>query len=286
MTGNRDGNDPHLTASTDRRLVAADWYDHRGFDAVTVRAARAWYAQFLPDRGTILDVGCGRGEFLDVAAAAGMETHGVDQDAAMLAQAMAHHVIEAEALDHMQATPDVYNVVSALHVIEHFDVEDGAALVRLSGDRLMPGGVLIVATPNPGSLPTIAHEFWSDPTHVRPYDVDLLEFLCRRAGLEVQASGVNPTSARGLPVDLDDLELTDGVSKAGDSQAAEGALTRWLGGRIAQTRYAEDMESAVHGVNKELRHTRDELRRVAAILRRALEVVYEPSEIYVVARRQ
>lgn len=265
--------------------MAADWYSFRDFDPQMVRAARAWYARFLPSAGRILDVGCGRGEFLDVAADAGLETLGVDLDAAMLAHAGAHQVVEAEALDYLQSTPETFDVVSALHVIEHFSVDEGAALVRLGQSRLVPGGSLIVATPNPGSLPTIAHEFWKDPTHVRPYDVELLEFLCRDAGLEVQASGVNPTSARGLPVTLDDLDITDDPSPERGAPPDEDRVTRWMGGRVARTRYAADFEAALHEVSAQLRHTRDELTRVAAILRRALEVAYEPSEIFVVARR-
>jgi len=265
--------------------MAADWYAFREFDAQVVRDARAWYARFLPSAGRILDVGCGRGEFLDVAADAGLETHGVDLDPAMLAHAGAHQTVEAEALDYLQSTPETFDVVSALHVIEHLPVDQGAALVRLGGGRLVPGGSLIVATPNPGSLPTIAHEFWKDPTHVRPYDVELLEFLCRDAGLDVQASGVNPTSARGLPVTLDDLDITDDPSPKGCVPPDEDRLTRWMGGRVARTRYAADLEAALHQVSAQLRHTRDELTQLAAIARRALEVAYEPSEIFVVARR-
>ena len=265
--------------------MAADWYAFRDFDLEMVRDARAWYARFLPSAGRILDVGCGRGEFLDVAADAGLETHGVDLDPAMLAHAGAHRIVEAEALDYLQSTPETFDVVSALHVIEHFPVGEGAALVRLGGSRLAPGGSLIVATPNPGSLPTIAHEFWKDPTHVRPYDVELLEFLCRDAGLDVQASGVNPASARGLPVTLDDLDITDDSSPERSAPPDEDRVTRWMGGRVARSRYAADLEAALHEVSAQLRHTRDELAQVAAIVRRALEVAYEPSEVFVVARK-
>ncbi len=265
--------------------MAADWYAFRDFDLEMVRDARAWYAQFLPSAGRILDVGCGRGEFLDVAADAGLETHGVDLDAAMLAHAGAHRVVEAEALDFLQSTPEKFDVVGALHVIEHFPVAEGAALVRLGASRLVPGGSLIIATPNPGSLPTIAHEFWKDPTHVRPYDVELLEFLCRDAGLVVHASGVNPASARGLPVTLDDLDITDDLSPERRALPDEDRVTRWMGGRVARSRYAADLEAALHEVSTQLRHTRDELTQVAAIVRRALEVAYEPSEVFVVARK-
>ena len=264
--------------------MSADWYAFRGFDEQTVKSARAWYTRFLPAEGRILDVGCGRGEFLDLASEAGLETYGVDQDHAVLECVSRHTVVGAEALDYLQSTSETFCVITALHVIEHLEVEDGDALVRLCGARLEPGGTLILATPNPGSLPTISHEFWSDPTHVRPYEVDLLEFLCHRAGLDVQESGVNPISAQGLPVDLDDLHIEDTGPRLGALSVPGGALERWLSGQVARSRYAAELESAIHSLNMELRHTRDELTRVAAILRRVLEVAYEPSEVYVVAR--
>src|SRR5438093_915736 len=60
----------------------------------------------------------------------------------------------------------------------------------LAGVRrcLLPGGRFVAATPNPACYPVLTHDFWRDPTHVRFYDVPLLEFLCRQAGLEVEDS--------------------------------------------------------------------------------------------------
>ena len=51
--------------------MGADWYAQRGFEPETVRRARAWYLRFIPEAGDLLDVGCGRGEFLAAAAEAG-----------------------------------------------------------------------------------------------------------------------------------------------------------------------------------------------------------------------
>ena len=266
--------------------MGATWYEFRGFSPDTVRAARAWYTRFLPASGRLLDIGCGRGEFLDVAAEAGLEVEGVDQDPAMLEHASRHPVHEGDALDFLQSTPCSYDVISALHVVEHLSVDEVAALIRLAACQLGPGGTLLLATPNPGSLPTLAHEFWRDPTHVRPYDVELLGFLCHEAGLEVEASGLNPESPRGLPVELDDLTLHRPV-QAGHTPDAirKGALARWLGGQVAASPYARDLEAAIHRLAAELEHTRDELTRVSGVLRRFLEVAYEPSEVYVVAKK-
>ena len=265
--------------------MGADWYAQRGFAPETVRRARAWYLRFMPEPGDLLDIGCGRGEFLGAAAEAGHRVLGLDHDRGMLAAAGDLPVREGDALDFLQSTPDRYDAITAFHVIEHLPVRAAAALVRLAADRLRPNGRLIIATPNPGSLPTIAHEFWRDPTHVRPYDRELIEFLTIDSGLETVSAGVNPESERGLPVDLADLDLTP-PTRPGDAPAqAESRASRWVGARLSQSSYGRDLERAIHEVSDGLLHTRQELTRVAGVLRRFLEVAYEPSELYVVGRR-
>ena len=265
--------------------MGAEWYAQRGFTAETVRRARAWYLQFTPQAGDLLDVGCGRGEFLEAAAEAGHKVLGIDHDPEMLEQARDLPVRQGDILDFLQSTPHRYDAITAFHVIEHLAVREAEALIRLAADRLRPGGRLIVATPNPGSLPTIAHEFWRDPTHVRPYDLELIEFFTNGAGLTTVAAGLNPESERGLPVDLDDLGLSPPTPEAGAPGPADSPASRWIAARLADSAYGQDLERAIHEVSDGLTHTRDELARVAGVLRRFLEVAYEPSELYVVAQR-
>lgn len=264
--------------------MGADWYAQRGFTTETVRRARAWYLRFIPQPGDLLDVGCGRGEFLAVAAEAGHRVVGIDHDPEMLTQAGSLPVHRGDALDFLQSTPDRYDAITAFHVVEHLAIREAEALIRLASDRLRPEGRLIVATPNPGSLPTIAHEFWRDPTHVRPYDRELIEFLTIRAGLETVAAGVNPQSERGLPVDLADLDLTPPAKSKDESDLVDTRASRWVAARVADSSYGHDLERAIHEVSDGLLHTRQELARVAGVLRRFLEVAYEPSELFVVAR--
>ena len=265
--------------------MGADWYARRGFGTETVRQARVWYLRFIPEPGDLLDVGCGRGEFLAAAAEAGHRVLGLDHDRAMLAEARELPVCERDALDYLQSTPDCYDSITAFHVIEHLAVPEAEALIRLAADRLRPGGRLIIATPNPGSLPTIAHEFWRDPTHVRPYDRELIEFLTAGSGLETVSAGVNPESERGLPVDLEDLALQPPTSANGAPNQSESRASRWVAGQMASSGYGQALERAIHDVSDGVAHTRQELARVASIVRRLLEVAYEPSELYVVARR-
>ena len=251
-----------------------------------MHAARRWYARFLPTEGRLLDLGCGRGEFLDIGHAAGLRVEGVDGDAAMLAHVQTHVVHQQDVLDFLQSTPDSYESISALHLVEHLEVDRTATLIRLAASQLASGGVLVLATPNPGSLPTITHEFWRDPTHTRPYDVELLAFLCRQAGLDVTDAGTNPESERGLPVELDDLRLRPPAPPDERERGSRpGAPARWIGGQVAGSTYGRDLEDAIHRLRIEHEHTRDELERIAGLLGRFLDVAYQPSEIYVVARK-
>ena len=265
--------------------MGADWYAQRGFATETIRQARTWYLRFLPGPGDLLDVGCGRGEFLSAAADAGHRVLGVDHDPDMLAAAHGLPVEQGDVLDFLQSTPARYDAITAFHVIEHLAVQEAEALIRLAADRLRPGGRLIIATPNPGSLPTIAHEFWRDPTHVRPYDRELIEFLTIGSGLETVSAGLNPESERGLPVDLADLALQPPTRSDGASSPSDSPASRWVAGRLAKSDYGQDLERAIHDVADGLLHTRQEVARIAGVLRRFLEVAYEPSELYVVARR-
>ena len=264
--------------------MGADWFTQRRFTTETIRRARAWYLQFLAEPGDLLDVGCGRGEFLTAAANANHRVTGVDHDPSMLAEAGNLPTCESDMLDYLQSTSHAYDTITAFHVIEHLEIRDASAFVSLAADRLRPGGRLIVATPNPGSLPTITHEFWRDPTHVRPYDIELIEYLTNASGLKTESAGVNPESERGLPIDLDDLNLNSPPTVSA-SPREESAVSRWVAGRLSSSTYGDNLERALHVTTDSLLHTRQELDRIAGALRRFLEVAYEPSEIYVVARR-
>ena len=103
--------------------------------------------------------------------------------------------------------------------------------------------------------------------------------------METVAAGVNPESERGLPVDLADLGLTPRTPPGRPSDQSESRASRWVAARLADSGYGRDLEHAIHEVSDGLLHTRQELARVAGVLRRFLEVAYEPSELYLVARR-
>ncbi|HEY8021140.1 MAG TPA: class I SAM-dependent methyltransferase [Thermoanaerobaculia bacterium] len=145
------------------------------------------YLTGITGKGPVLDLGCGRGEALAILAARGVPASGVDGSARMVALCREHGLDAAEGdlFERLAAAPEksLGGVVS-FHVIEHLPAPSLDRLVRLAFRALMPGGVLILETPNPLSLVVAARNFWLDPTHRRPIHPDSLHLLYELAGFD------------------------------------------------------------------------------------------------------
>ena len=147
----------------------------------------AVYQPFLEGRGEILDLGCGRGEALEVLAGFGLPVRGVDSSAEMVraCRDKGLRAAEGDLFERLAAEPEgsLGGVVS-FHVIEHLPAPSLGRLVSLAWRALAPGGVLILETPNPESMVVSARNFWIDPTHRRPVHPAMLAHLYEQAGLE------------------------------------------------------------------------------------------------------
>lgn len=135
-----------------------------------------------------IDIGCGRGEWVALASAAGHKILGIDSSAVSIEYCRARKlpVERAEALERLGQVPDgSLAVVTAFHVVEHFPADYFLEFVRLAAQKLRRGGILAVETPNPANLLMGAHYFWNDPTHQRPIPPALMEFVFQYFSLSV-----------------------------------------------------------------------------------------------------
>jgi len=137
---------------------------------------------------------------------------GVDSSASMVEECQRKGLSAArgDLLDELARAPEgsLGGVVS-FHVIEHLPSQAVDRLVRLAWRALVPGGVLILETPNPLSLVVAARNFWLDPTHRRPVHPDTLRLLFQVAGFEpVERIDLRPFPAdQRLPeLALDELD--------------------------------------------------------------------------------
>jgi glycosyltransferase involved in cell wall biosynthesis/SAM-dependent methyltransferase len=151
-----------------------------------VREIQRAYMPLLEGHGPVLDVGCGRGELLDLLAEAGVAASGVDLDAGMAAHAQAkgHEVALGDGVEFLRGIePSSLGAVVAIEVIEHLPYERLTEFLRLARSRIRPGGVLLLETVNPHAVDAMK-AFWIDPTHQHPLFPEVVLELCRLAGFE------------------------------------------------------------------------------------------------------
>lgn len=132
-----------------------------------------------------VDLGCGRGEWLELLADIGITAKGVDLDDGMLAPSreLGLSVETADAITFLQTLPDEStDVVSGFHLAEHLPFGNLQALVNEALRVLKPAGLLILETPNPENIRVGTTNFYLDPTHQRPLPPQLLAFLPEHYG--------------------------------------------------------------------------------------------------------
>ena len=132
-----------------------------------------------------LDLGCGRGEWLEVLGDAGFDAWGVDLNEGMLAACQEHGLKGqlGDALSTLKELPsESLALVSAFHLVEHLPFEAVQILVQEALRVLVPGGLLVLETPNSENLTVGTSSFYLDPSHLRPLPAALLEFVAEHAG--------------------------------------------------------------------------------------------------------
>ena len=267
--------------------LESDYYTWMGFQPEHSRDTLRHYLPWFP-AGPVLELACGRGEFLDLLRAAGVAGEGVDSDDGMVAAARAagHDVQLTDALTGLRSRPDacVSGVFSA-HFAEHLAPDELRAVVTESARVLRPGGHFVAATPNAACLSVLGHDFWRDPTHVRFYDPQLLAFLCASAGLEVVETGGNPRNCPGPPP----ASLPPGAHVDPDLRPAIVAAVQQVttDPRTGQSDPGSPWHVLGHllGVLEDrLRTTQSELVELHRSYAALLGQLYPSNEVYVVAR--
>lgn len=158
-------------------------------DAIT--AAQAAYLPDIRDsaarRLPVLDIGCGRGEWLTLLNEHGYQVRGLDLNPAMVdcCRDKGLEVAARDALAYLREQPDnSLGAITGFHIVEHVPFPRVFDLFGEALRVLAPGGKLILETPNPENVVVGASAFYNDPTHLNPLPPRPLEFLARYHGFE------------------------------------------------------------------------------------------------------
>lgn len=201
------------------------------------RRVLAHYIPFFSGCRQVLDVGCGRGEFLELLREHGIYGVGLDIDANMvqICHEKGLEVVHADLFDYMSAQDAAFDGIFCGNVIEHMSASQALRFFQLAYQALRPGGIFLVATPNPESPIVHLYEFWRDPTHVRLYNIPLLKFMMGYVGFRDVNGGENPQTQwlpAWYPPQGHGLEvrpiLVDLIRSSGDETTTSRMDMNWL----------------------------------------------------------
>lgn len=200
---------PGSEVDADNQLYIAFETVLRGSEKV-ITERQIQYLPFLSGTATdgqlpVVDLGCGRGEFLRLLREHGMKCIGVDVNALHIerARAKGFEVYHTGAAEYLETVVDNSLAgITAFQVIEHLPHRYLRQVLALCQAKLAPGGYVLLETVNPYCLETY-RQYYLDPTHQNPLPMDLLAILMRFYGFQdLRVFYQNPIPIKGPPAAL------------------------------------------------------------------------------------
>ena len=140
---------------------------------------------FKKEQIEILDVGCGRGEWLELLKENNYHAKGIDLNAIMvsLSQGFDLDTKKIDVIEHLKLLEDEsLSMITGFHIIEHLPFDILMSMYQECYRVLKKGGMIIFETPNPENLLVSAHYFYTDPTHINPLVPATTQFLVEYNG--------------------------------------------------------------------------------------------------------
>src|SRR6266540_3920907 len=223
------------------------------FDPEHTREVLGHYVPLFQDKAPVLELGCGRGEFLGLLAEAGVQAKGVDSDEGMVDKARAEGLdvvcADAVAFMHADPLPGPYQGVFCAHLVEHLTPSEVHELLAGVRRVLAPGGRFVAVTPNPACYPGPPPEYLAPEPVTPPPVQDLIEKATRTVK---------------------------------ESLEHRGRRGRAKGGHDPQ--WAYDLAHVVGVLAARLQETTEALREVRRAHDKLVWGLYQGNETYVVAR--
>lgn len=155
-----------------------------------IRNRQLKYIPYFKNKENVIDIGCGRGEFLELLLNHNIKAQGIDLTDEMVeyCQDIGLPVIKKDAITYLEQQDD--NSIGGIflgQVIEHIPFDDIIKLVEIAHRKLAANGYLIMETPNPQTLAIFTRSFYMDPTHVNPVHPLTIQFLTESVGFRETA---------------------------------------------------------------------------------------------------
>lgn len=208
------------TGSSRVAIDYAEFEDRCRGSSEDLRKTQSHYLTMFPKpdgSGKVVDIGCGRGEMLEVLIEAGYDVAGVDLNDEMveICRSKGLPVVKDDGIHFLEQIEDSsLRGIFCAQVVEHLLTSEVEQMMQLAYEKLLPGGVLVVETINPRSLYALGNHFFADTSHVKPLHPETMRFICEQVGFsQVQ---LDERSAHPLMGMTDELPADDVGSAVGE----------------------------------------------------------------------
>lgn len=178
------------------------------------------------EKPAAVDLGCGRGEWLEILKQNGFIARGCDVSEEMIKECEKND-LEAKKQGAIEFLSELENsslaLVSAFQLVEHLEFSELCELIKQARRVLKDGGILILETPNPENLRVATLNFYLDTTHVKPIPPMLLEYLCEFEGFsDTFMMRLNSNLSFSEDLENQNITLRDVLSSVGLDYAVLG----------------------------------------------------------------
>lgn len=183
-----------------------DFEDHFRGSREKIKEVQFQYLKYFEGKRNVLDLGCGRGEFLELLKEHGINAIGIDFYGEFIEYCKLNKLIaiEGDAIAYLNQV-DSTDGIFAGQLVEHLDTNQIIELCRLAYNKLTKGSYIVLETPNPTSLAIYSHAFYIDPSHQKPVHPLTLKYYMEKAGFK--DIEIIYTESSKLPVKIPTLNI-------------------------------------------------------------------------------
>lgn len=164
----------------------------------------------------VLDIGCGRGEMLDLLRDEKISAIGLDLNESMVARCndLGLKAVQADAFEYLASLkPGSLGAVTGFHIAEHIPFGQLLKLFEACNRALVPGGMAIFETPNPENIDVGSYTFYYDPSHLHPLAPPVLSFALETRGFDVSVLRLHPKKDEKELVAIKDANVAEVVRR-------------------------------------------------------------------------
>lgn len=184
-----------------------------------IKRKQEMYLPYFTECNHVIDLGCGRGEFLELLSENKVQATGVDFNKEFIEDCVQRGLaaVEGDAVAYLHEMEDgSVDGIFAAQLVEHLKTNELIQLCKEAYCKLRKGGYLVIETPNPTCLSIYSNAFYMDPSHNKPVHPKTLEYFLREAGFEQVEIIFTECSKVGYRLPLLEIEGVENLQKFND----------------------------------------------------------------------